>query len=110
MDQRVDERPKLGAALRVEAGRGRVEEEHRRLVHERGGEVESSAHPAREGTDETVGGVDQGEPLQEDIGALEDLMWREVGEPTNEAQVLSSSEVLVDGGVLSRESDGGTGA
>ena len=40
----LDHAPQLVATLRVEAGGGLVEEQHRRPVHERGGEVEPAAH------------------------------------------------------------------
>ena len=40
----LDHSPQLVATLRVEAGGGLVEEEHRRPVHQRGGEVEPAAH------------------------------------------------------------------
>ena len=47
-DELLDHAPEIGAAWRVEPGRRLVEEEHRRLVHERGREVEPAAHPAGE--------------------------------------------------------------
>ena len=42
----LDHAPEVAPALRVEAGRRLVEEQHRRAVHERGGEVEPAAHAA----------------------------------------------------------------
>ena len=51
-DELLDDRPQLGAAARVEAGGRLVEEQHRRAVHERGGEVEAAAHAARVGAHE----------------------------------------------------------
>ncbi len=45
-DQLVDHLPELVAAGRVETGRRLVEEQHRWVGHERGGEVEPAAHAA----------------------------------------------------------------
>ena len=53
----LDHAPELVAALRVEAGGGLVEEQHRRTVHERGGEVEATAHAAGVGARHAVGRV-----------------------------------------------------
>ena len=59
--QLADHAPQLVAALRVEAGRRLVEEQHRRPVHQRGGEVEPPPHPARVGAHRPVAGVGQRE-------------------------------------------------
>ena len=55
--------------LRVEAGGRLVEEQHRRAVDERGGEVEPPAHAARVGADGPVGGVGELEALEQLVGA-----------------------------------------
>ena len=53
----LDRLPQREPAARVEA-RGRlVEEQHRRAVHERGGEVEPAAHAAGVGLDGPLGGL-----------------------------------------------------
>ena len=56
-DELLDHAPEVGATRGVEAGRGLVEEEHRRPVHERGREVEPAAHPAGVGLAGPVGRV-----------------------------------------------------
>ena len=101
-DQVLDHRPQLGAALRVEPGGRLVEEEHRRLVHERRGEVEPPAHAAGVRADEAVARVREVEPLEQLVGARPDLVVGDVGEPADEPQVLRRGEVLVDRRVLTR--------
>ena len=64
-DQLADDGPQLGAALDVEAGGGLVEEQHRRALHEGGGDVESPPHAARVGAHRTVGGVAQVEAREQ---------------------------------------------
>ena len=61
----LDHAPQLDPALRVETGRGLVEEEHRWTVHERAGKVEAPAHPTREGAHHPVGGVVEREVLEQ---------------------------------------------
>ena len=65
----LDDAPELGAAPRVEPGRRLVEEQHRRLVHERGGEVEPAPHAARVGAHGPVAGVDEVEALEQLVGS-----------------------------------------
>ena len=105
VDELFDDVPQLGAPLRVEAGRGLVEEEDGRLVDERRGEVESAAHPARVGAHEAVGGVDQVEPFEQLRAASPDRGRGLMGQPADQGEVLAGGEVLVDGGVLAGEAD-----
>ena len=77
-DEVLDDGPELGPALRVEAGRGLVEEQHRRFVHERRREVEAASHPTRVRPDEPVAGAEQVEALEQRVGAELDVgseMW-----------------------------------
>ncbi len=60
--------PQLVATLRVETGGGLVEEQHRRPVHQRGGEVEAAAHAAGVRAGDAVGGVREREPLEQLVG------------------------------------------
>ena len=104
-DELLDHAPQASAALRVET-RGRlVEEEHRRAVHERGGEVEPAPHAPAVGASGPVGGVDEIEALEELVGAGTDRPRGEVREQPDHLQVLVAGEVLVDGGVLAGETD-----
>jgi hypothetical protein len=103
--QRFDDPPQFVAALRVETGRRLVEEEHRRSVHEGGGEVEASAHPAGVGAGDAVAGLGEAELLEQLAGAPVDLLRRQVRELADEREVLAPGEVLVDRGVLTGETD-----
>ena len=61
LGQLLDDLPEVVAALGVETRRRLVEEEHGRVVHERRGEVEPAAHPARVRAGEAIGRVAQPE-------------------------------------------------
>ena len=52
--QRVDQGPELGADLRIEADRGLVEQQERRVVGESARQQEAPAHPARQLVDRVV--------------------------------------------------------
>ncbi len=60
--QAADLLPQCDARRRVEAGRGLVQKQHDRLVNERQGQVEATAHAARVGADAPVGGVGRARP------------------------------------------------
>ncbi len=98
----LDHGPQLVAAPGVEAGGRLVEEQDRRAVHQRGGEVEAPPHPTGVRLDGPVGGVDEVEALEELAGPLPDERLRQVGELADQAEVLAPGQVLVDGGVLAR--------
>ena len=105
-DQLLDHLPEVVAARRVEAGGGLVEEQHRRPVHERGGQVEPAAHAAGVGPRRAVGGVGEPEPLEQLVGPRPaSRSAREVGEAADQPQVLAAGEVLVDGRVLPGQAD-----
>ena len=55
-------------AMRVESGGRLVQEEHRGLVNERGGQVQAPPHAARVGSHDAIGGVRQLEALQQLVG------------------------------------------
>ena len=80
----LDHAPQLVATLRVEAGGGLVEEQHRRPVHQRGGEVEPAAHATGVGADDAVGGVLERELLEQLVGPAVDLVAVEVREPADQ--------------------------
>ena len=85
----LDHAPQLDPALRVEAGGGLVEEQHRRTVHERGGEVEPPAHPAREGAHDAVGGVGEREVLEQLVRRAARCRRRHVRELPDHLEVLA---------------------
>ena len=103
--ERLDHAPELVAALGVESGGGLVEEEHGRAVHERGGEVEATAHAAGVRARHAVGGVAERELLEQLVGAGGDLRRRQVRQLAHQREVLATGEVLVDRGVLAGEAD-----
>jgi hypothetical protein len=104
-DELADHRPDLVAAVRVEAGRRLVEEEHRRPVHERRRKVDPAAHAARVGAHWPVGRLAQLEALEQLARARRGRPARQVDEPSDQTQVLASGQIAVDGRILSRQTD-----
>ena len=105
-DEALDDLPHLGAAARVQTGGRLVEEQDRRVGHERAGEVEPAAHAAR------VGLARAGRPASSSRNAASSSRARsrerlraQVVEPADHVEVLEARQVLVDGGVLARQPD-----
>ena len=65
----LDLGPERAAALRVEARRRLVEEQHARLVHEREREVEAALHAARVAADLAVRGVGEADAREQLVAA-----------------------------------------
>ena len=65
----ADDLPHAEPAARVEPGRRLVEEEQARPADQGAGEVEAAAHAAGVGLDDPVGGVGQGELLEQLVRA-----------------------------------------
>src|SRR5207248_8257839 len=105
VDELADQRPEIVAALRVEAGRRLVEEEHRRTVDEGGRQIEAAAHTAGEGADGPVGGVVKVEALEKLCGPVCRRRRRLARELADHAEVLPGCEILVDGRVLAGQPD-----
>ena len=82
-----------------------VEEQHRRLGHQRGGEVEPAAHAAGVPLRRAPARLDQVEPLEQLVGPLPAPGAAEVVEPADHVEVLEAGEVLVDRGVLPGQAD-----
>src|SRR5207237_3328683 len=104
-DQLLDHLPQVEAALGVEARGGLVEEQDLRVADEAGAEVEAPAHSTRVRLGRAVGGVPEGEALDELVGASARLGPAQVVEPAHQLEVLAAGEVLVDGRVLARQPD-----
>ena len=68
-------------------------------------QVEPPAHAARPALDLAVGGVGEVELLQQLVGPGPAGRGAEVVEPAHHVEVLEAGEVLVDGGVLARDTD-----
>ena len=89
--------PHLGTGLRVEAGGGLVEEEHRRASDETDGDVELAEHAAAVGLGETVGRLGEGEPLEELLraspGFLAGIPWMRAARTTLSRPVIIGAEL-----------------
>ena len=68
-DELLDDLPQPEAAARVKPGGRLVEEQDRRLGHERGGQVQAPAHAARVGLGRPLGGVMEVEALEQLVAA-----------------------------------------
>ena len=105
-DQLLDGNPQALAALGVEARRRLVEEEDRRIRHQRGGQVQPPAHAARVRLEHAIAGAGQPEGLEQLVGPARRHLAAQVREAAHHVDVLPAREVLVDGGVLAGEPDG----
>jgi hypothetical protein len=97
--------PHPGPADRVEAGGGLVEEEHLRVVHQGGGEVEPAPHATRVGADvavDRVADVDEGDEV---VDAGVDLGLAEAVEAALEPQQLPTALLGVEGCLLEGDTD-----
>ena len=103
----ADHVPEVVAAARIEARRRLVEEEDAWSVHERGREVEAAPHAAGVGLDRTVGGVGEGEALEQLVDTGPDDLRALTGQSPDQSQVLPTGELLVDRRVLAGEADVG---
>src|SRR2546422_7665772 len=97
--------PHRDPRLRVEAGRGLVQEQDSRVVHEAGTQVEPPPHPARVRVGPAVRGVLQLQDIEELLDALLNERVGHVIEPPDQPEVLTSREVSVDPDRLSRVAD-----
>ena len=93
------------AALRIDAHGGLVEDEQLRLVEQADADVEAPLHAARVGVRAVVGSLRQAGQLEDGRDALLERLAAETLQPAEEAQVLSRSQVRVDGQVLGHVAD-----
>ncbi len=100
-------RPQRLAGPRVHPGRRLVEEQHPRFGDETRGDVEASAHAPGVGGDPPVGGVHQVELDEQLAGPFTGGPAAQAQQTTEQHQVLGSGELLVQGGELPGERDGG---
>ena len=101
----ADHLPKLPAAVRVQTGRGFVQEQHGRVGHQGARQVEAAAHPAGVGLDRAAAGLNQIELLQQLGGAAARAAPAEVIEPADHVEVLEPGQMLVHRRKLSGQSD-----
>ena len=97
------------AALRVDADGGLVEHQQLRLVQQADADVEATLHAAGVVVGAVVGAV--GRPVSSSTASTRSSRASRPQplEPAEEAQVLASREVGVDGQVLGHVADGGLG-
>ena len=69
VDELADEAPDVVARLRVEPGRGLVEDQQARAADEARAEVEPAAHATRVAAHDPVAGLDEAESLERLAGA-----------------------------------------
>jgi hypothetical protein len=93
------------AARGVEAGRGLVEEQDVRRVHERRCEVEAALHPARVALDAAVGRVLELDQREQLAGALGRLARGEPEQPRLQIQQLAAGLARVEPRFLQRHAD-----
>ena len=97
--------PHRRAALRVEAGRRLVEEEHAREVDEREREVEPPLHPTRVALHLAVARLGEPDALEELVRVHLPLRLRDALERRLEAQVVAAGEERVERSLLERDPD-----
>src|SRR5581483_840636 len=97
--------PERAAALRVEAGRGLVEEEQPRAVRERQRQVEAALHAARVGADLPVGGEPEADALEQLVRAERAFGARDRVERHLQAEVFAAGEERVERRLLERRAD-----
>src|SRR2546427_2613064 len=99
--------PHRDPRLRVEAGRGLVQEQDSRVVHEAGTQVEPPPHPARVRVGPAVRGVLQLQDIEELLDALLNERVGHVIEPPDQPEVLAARGFSGDPDRWSRISDDG---
>ncbi len=103
--QVADHVPHLLAGADVEAGGRLVEDQHRGRGHQRTGQVEPAPHAAGVGLRRPVGGIGEVEPLEQLARPIAGPGLAQAVEPADHLEVLVAGQVLVDRGVLPRETD-----
>ena len=103
--QALDLLPHLGADLGVEAGRGLVQEENLRPVHERRGDVEPALHSARVVTGDAFRRILQPELIEQLLDAVFQLTAVDRADESLQAQVLAPAQIDVDARGLPDDAD-----
>ena len=93
------------SALRIDADRRLVEEQHVGIMDERGRDVQAPLHAAAERARLVPGAIDQADEVQRGVDALVEQRARQAVERTEEAQVRCGAEVLVDREFLRHDAD-----
>jgi hypothetical protein len=99
----LDRLPHLDPRLRIQAGRGFVEEHHRRAADQAHRDVEPAAHAAGVGARSPTSGIRQREAGEQVVRDPSRIL--QVPQPRDEHQVLPPGEDLVDGRELPGQAD-----
>ena len=100
--------PDREPARGVEPGRGLVEEQHLRLVHERRRQIEPALHPAGVALDQPVGRVLELHQLEQLLRALEAPRAGEAEQPPLQNEQLAPALARIEPGLLERDPDAAT--
>ena len=104
-DQVAQHVPQIAAAPRIETGGRLVEEQHGRVGHQAGGEIELAAHAAGEVLRQPIGGVFEVEPLEELVGLASGDTLGQAVEPADHHEVAAGGQQPVDGRLLGGDAD-----
>jgi hypothetical protein len=108
LDEAAEELPEVVAALRIEAGRRLVEEQHRRARDQAGRKIEPPAHAPGERPHQALSCLLEPQLGEQLRGAPAHGRTRQVVETAHELEVRAGREQAVDGGALPRQSDTST--
>ena len=97
------------AALRVDADRRLVEDQHVGIVDQRGGDVEAPLHAAAEELRLVAGAIGEADQLQRRVDALAQQRAGQAVERAEELEVGGGAEVLVDRELLRHDADAALG-
>jgi hypothetical protein len=103
--QSADLLPHRGPDLRVQPGRGLVEEEDAGPVDEAHGDAQPALHPARVALRDAVGGLGEAEPPEQLIDPWIEMLAAQSVELALKLQVLPAGGLFVDAGLLSDDAD-----
>ena len=101
----LDRLPELQTAARVQTGRRLIEEQHGRARNERRGQVEPAAHATGIGLRRAARRIEEFETVEQLPATLLRHGARLAVQAPDHREVLEPREVLVDGGILTREPD-----
>ena len=100
-----DLRPHRHPAVRVETGCRLVKKEHLGVVDEGGGEVKTTLHSSRVGSDSTVDGGSDVNQIEDLAESVPDLCRVQAVEPPLERQQLAPGLAVVDRCILQCDAD-----
>ena len=98
--QRGDAFPQVTAALRIEAQRRLIEEQHARAMHDCARKLEAALHAAGERAHAAVADFGKGGPNQRLLDCFGARILRDAVEHGMNVQVLFGCQALIDGRVL----------